>query len=464
MHGDEVTLAEMLKEAGYATGIFGKWHLGDNYPMRPMDQGFDESLIHKSGAIGQTPDCPNDYFDPWLWRNGRRFRATGYCTDVFFKAAIEFIEAHQDQPFFVYVPTNAPHTPLSVDERYVKRYRAMGLDDTTARVYGMVQNIDENFGRLLDALDRLRLRRSTLLMFLTDNGPQQRRYNAGLKGRKASVYEGGIRVPCFVQWPAALRGPARIDPIAAHIDIVPTVLAACGVKTPDGVSLDGVNLMPLLRGETENWPDRTLFFQVHRGLTPERYHNAAVRTPKYKLLFSPTTFGKEQIEVPADAPAELYDLHADSGEQHNMADERAKVVASLRARYDAWFDDVRSTRDFTPGVIHIGSDRENPAVLCRYQDSAYVDGQPTTWSVVIERAGQYELTIDRGKETAATVMYVSIDGNKSRQRLPEGAHSAVFHLPAGPAELDIWVQRPGAQRQRITDNNTRGNVTVRRLR
>jgi len=464
MHGDEVTLAEMFKEAGYATGIFGKWHLGDNYPMRPMDQGFDESLIHRSGGIGQTPDRLNDYFDPLLWHNGREFRARGYCTDVFFRAAVEFIEANQHQPFFVYLPTNAPHTPLTVDERYVEPYRAMGLNDTTARVYGMVQNVDENFGRLLKTLDRLRLRRNTLLIFLTDNGPQQRRYNAGLKGRKASVYEGGIRVPCFVQWPATFRGAARIDHIAAHIDIAPTVLAACEVKPPDGTALDGVNLMPLLRGESENWPDRMLFFQVHRGLAPQRYHNAAVRTPRYKLLFSPTTFGKEQIDLPADPPAELYDLNADPGEQEDIADEHPELVAGFRKRYDAWFDDVKSTRNFTPGVIHIGSDRENPTLLCRYQDSAYIDGQPTTWSVVVEQAGEYELTIDRGEETAPTVMHVSIDGNTSSQRLTEGTNSAVFRLPAGPAELDIWVQRPGTQRQRITDNNTLGNVAMRRLR
>ncbi len=464
MHGDEVTLAEMLRQAGYAAGIFGKWHLGDNYPMRPMDQGFDESLIHKSGAIGQTPDSPNDYFDPLLWHNGREFRAKGYCTDVFFEAAIEFIESNQNQPFLVYLPTNAPHTPLTIDERYVEPYRAMGLNDTTARAYGMVQSIDENFGQLLETLDRLRLRRNTLLIFLTDNGPQQRRYNAGLNGRKASVYEGGIRVPCFVQWPAAIGGPARIDHIAAHIDLAPTVLAACGVETPDNASFDGTNLMPLLRGESENWPDRTLFFQVHRGLSPQRYHNAAVRTPRYKLLFSPTTFSKERIELPADPPAELYDLHADPGEQRNLADEHAELVANLRERYDVWFDDVKSTRNFTPGAIHIGTDHENPTLLCRYQDSAYVDGQPTTWSVVIERAGQYELTIDRGDETTATVMHVSIDGKLSSQPLAEGTRTAVFRLPKGPAKLDIWVQQPNTQRQRIIDNNTRGNVTVRRLR
>ena len=148
MHGDEVTLAETLRDAGYRTGIFGKWHLGGNYPMRPMGQGFDEALIHKSGGIDQAPDKPNSYFDPLLWHNGQEFKSKGYCTDVFFNAALEFIEDNKDEPFFVYLPTNAPHSPLVVDEKYSSPYADMGLDDRTAKVYGMVENIDENFGRL----------------------------------------------------------------------------------------------------------------------------------------------------------------------------------------------------------------------------------------------------------------------------------------------------------------------------
>jgi arylsulfatase A-like enzyme len=463
MHGDETTLAEMLKPAGYATGIFGKWHLGDNYPMRPIDQGFDESLVHKGGGIGQTPDLPNDYFDPLLWHNGREHRAKGYCTDVFFNAAIEFVRVNRNRPFFVYLATNAPHTPLTVADRYVEPYKAMGLDDTTARVYGMVQNIDENLGRLLQTLEQLGLRRNTLVVFLSDNGPQQQRFNAGLRGRKGNVYEGGIRVPCFMQWPAALKQPASIDRIAAHIDIVPTVLAACGVKPPADVSMDGVSLLPLLRGELDNWPDRALFFQVHRGLSPQRYHNAAVRTPRYKLLFAPTTFGIERIELPEDPPADLYDLEADPGEQDNVASQFPDVVARLKEQYDNWYADVSDTRNFTPGVIHLGSDRENPAVLCRYQDSTYENGEPTTWSVLVERAGRYELTIDRGDDTSAAVMYLSINGKVSGKPLSAGTHAAVFQLPDGPARVDVWVQHPDTERRRVTDNSTVGNVVVRRL-
>ena len=192
MHGDEVTLAESLGGHGYATGIFGKWHLGDTYPMRPSDQGFAESLIHKSGGIGQTPDRPNSYLNPILWENGKRVASEGYCTDIFFDSALSFIERNQANPFLVYLALNAPHAPLEIDERYVLPYRAKGLDDSTAKVYGMVQNIDENFGRLLRRLEELELRENTVVFFLGDNGPQQRRFNGGLRGRKSSVFEGAF--------------------------------------------------------------------------------------------------------------------------------------------------------------------------------------------------------------------------------------------------------------------------------
>ncbi|MEQ9070753.1 MAG: arylsulfatase, partial [Gimesia chilikensis] len=203
MYGEETTLAEMLQGAGYATGIFGKWHLGDNYPMRPQDQGFAESLVHRSGGIGQAPDKPNSYFDPWLWKNGQREQGKGYCTDLFFDAALEFMDrqAQAGKPFFVYLPTNAPHTPLEIADSYWKPYQEQGLDETTARVYGMVENLDKNLGRLMAHLDQTKLKENTILIFLGDNGPQQKRYTAGLRGRKSWVYEGGIRVPFVATWP-----------------------------------------------------------------------------------------------------------------------------------------------------------------------------------------------------------------------------------------------------------------------
>jgi arylsulfatase A-like enzyme len=298
MHGDEITIAELLKKAGYRTGIFGKWHLGDAYPMRPNDQGFDETLVHKSGAITQAPDVPNSYFDPLLWENGEAVRRKGYCTDVFFDAAIEFISQNRNRPFFAYIPTNAPHTPLEISDNYIAPYRAMGLDDATARIYGMVENIDDNFGRLLAKLDELDLRRNTVVIFISDNGPQQQRYTAGLRDRKSSVYEGGIRALSFWQWPAGFQQQRKLETLAAHIDVAPTLAQIAGGIEDPARPFDGKSLLPRLQGEQQPWPERTLFFQVHRGLKPQLYRNAAVQTDRYKLVLTPGAFNGEHIPPP----------------------------------------------------------------------------------------------------------------------------------------------------------------------
>ena len=228
MHPEEVTLAEMLQGAGYRTGIFGKWHLGDNYPLRAIDQGFQEALVLRGGGIGQPSDPPggDSYFDPVLQHNGKQEKTRGYCSDVFTDAALGFIERNRDRPFFAYLAFNAPHAPLQVPDSYYQLYKKMNLapgdfpqvghplegkmdPEQTARIYGMVSNIDDNVGRLLAKLDEWKLADSTLVVFLTDNGPQQPRFNAGLRGLKTSVYDGGIRVPCFCAGRAGSRRARR---------------------------------------------------------------------------------------------------------------------------------------------------------------------------------------------------------------------------------------------------------------
>ncbi|MBM4042793.1 MAG: arylsulfatase, partial [Planctomycetes bacterium] len=253
MHPDEVTLAEVLAAAGYKTGIFGKWHLGDNYPLRPIDQGFQEALTHKGGGLCQPSDFPGNpgYTDPILDHNGKPEPTKGYCTDVYTDAALKFIEANKGQPWFCYHATNAPHSPLQVDEKYVEPYRKMGLGENTAKVYGMVANIDENVGRLLAKLDELKLAENTIVIFLTDNGPcgsqrdkgQPIRFNAGLRDQKGTVYDGGIRVPFFFRWPAKIKTGRKVGTIAAHIDVLPTLAAACGARVPPDIKLDGLSLM-----------------------------------------------------------------------------------------------------------------------------------------------------------------------------------------------------------------------------
>jgi arylsulfatase A-like enzyme len=202
-HSDERTLPEMLGAAGYRSGIFGKWRLGDNYPMRPQDQGFDEVLVHGGGGIGQPADPPgNSYFDPILRHDGIEQQRKGYCTHIFFDAAIEFIERNREKPFFAYIPTNAPHSPYLVPDSYIEPYKTKGLDEKDAAIYGMITNIDDNVGRLVARLDDLGLAENTILIFMTDNGPTTRHFTAGLRSQKASVYEGGVRVPFLLRWPA----------------------------------------------------------------------------------------------------------------------------------------------------------------------------------------------------------------------------------------------------------------------
>ncbi len=463
MHGEETTVAELLGKGGYRTGLFGKWHLGDNYPMRPQDQGFQEVLMHKSGGITQPPDQPNSYFDPFLWHNGKRIQAKGYCTDVFFNAAMEFATANQRKPFFAYIPLNAPHTPLEVSEDYVKPYRALGLDDTTAKVYGMVQNLDENFGRLLIHLEKLKIRENTLVIFMTDNGPQQARYTMNLRGRKSMTYEGGIRVPFFVQWPAKWKGARTVDRIAADMDVLPTLLSVCGIKTPADLKMDGMNLEALLSGtKAVELVDRNLFFQVHRGLTPHAYQNMAVINQRWKLVGSPGSFNKEEDVVTAKGPVlELYDLSADPAEERNLASSHPEQLQKLREAYERWFAEVKGTRGFKPGDIHIGNAAENPVHLCYYQDGSWAGKEAKGWQVVVEQAGKYRVRSVREAIPAGTLMVVVWQGKTVRQELKEGR--AVFELVKGAGQLEVWLEDQAGQKLAIDAGGIQGDVMVERL-
>jgi arylsulfatase A-like enzyme len=428
MYTEEVTLAELLKSAGYRTGIFGKWHLGDNYPLRPMDQGFEYSLVHRGGGIGQPSDPPgNSYFSPVLSRNGDEVTGEGYCTDVFFNAAIRFIETNQDQPFFVYLSTNAPHTPLQISDEYVQPYLAMGLDETTARVYAMVTNIDDNMAKLLARLEELELAERSILVFMTDNGHQQDRYSAGLRGRKASVFEGGIRVPFFVRWPGRFEPNQKIHQIAAHIDVVPTILDACGVTVPAGLKLDGVSLMPVWSRETDSLPERFLFFQAHRGDVPELGRACAVRSSGHKLV---QPEGWRAGPGPENPPWMLFDMKADWQEQQDLSAELPEIVSQMRGEYEQWFDNVSSTRGYDPPRIHLGSAYENPVILTR-QDwrgpraSWSADGLGH-WEIQIVSEGQYQIQFRFAEAPFAGQAQLLLAGKEWTTSVPPGTTSVVF--------------------------------------
>jgi arylsulfatase A-like enzyme len=445
MFSDEVTLAEMFAAAGYRTGIFGKWHLGDNYPMRAMDQGFQESLVHKGGGIAQPSDPPggDSYFDATLYRNGIAQKSRGYCTDVFTEAAIAFVEQRRERPFFAWLAYNAPHTPLQVPEADLEPYRALN-DETTAKVYAMVSNIDRNIGRLLKALPT-----NTMVLFLTDNGPQQTRYKSHMRGLKGSVYEGGIRVPFFIRWPGNLKAGHEVLQIAAHIDLAPTLLEACGIQKPANVTFDGVSLWALLTGARVRWPERTLFFQWHRGDVPELHRAFAVRSSRFKLVQAlgagEKWSGKKVFE--------LFDIENDPSESRDLSSDRPELMKKLLASYERWFDDMKSSRGFALPRIVIGATNENPVTLTRQDWRGPQANWGTNglghWDVEVARGGHYLFQMIFPELKEPEVVHLRCQDQMSQQPVAVGMKDCEFkdvRLKQGPGRIEAWIQSGSMKR------------------
>jgi arylsulfatase len=378
----EITIAEMLKSAGYQTGIFGKWHLGDNYPSRPNDQGFDESLIHLSGGMGQVGDFTtwfqgdSSYFNPVLWHNGKQEKYNGYCTDIFAEEAIGFIEKNRQSPFFCYLSFNAPHTPLQVPEEYYQKYKnidpSAGFNDDhkfnrpmsekdkedARKVYAMVSSIDDNLEKLFRKLDELKIADNTLVIFMTDNGPQQNRYVAGMRGLKSSVYRGGIRVPFYLRYPAKYGGNTDIETTSAHIDILPTLAEICNAQLPTDRIIDGKSLAALLSGKQVDWADRSLFFYWTRRY-PELYNNISLQKGNFKLV-GQTNYNAEITDF------ELYDIKTDHFEQKNLVSEKTEIAKQLKTELDKLYTELITSENIInqPQII-IGNKNENPVFLNR---------------------------------------------------------------------------------------------------
>ena len=451
---DEVTMADVFASGGYRTAIFGKWHLGDNYPMRPQDRGFQEVLIHGGGGVGQTPDYwGNDYFDDTYWHNGTLEKHTGYCTDVWFDGAMRFIEANRDRPFFVYLPTNAAHGPYNVSVRYSGMYK--GDEIPNANFYGMITNFDENMGRLMEKLKALGLADNTILIFMTDNGTaaglqRGKGFNAGMRGTKGSEYEGGHRVPCFIRWPAGgLGGGKDVSRLTAHLDLLPTLTDLCGLSMPAGVKFDGTSIVPLLKGTDGNWPDRVLITDSQRIEHPEKWRKSAVMTDRWRLVNG----------------RELYEIHADPGQQNDVAAKHPGAVHELRTAYERWWADVSERFDEYCEIV-LGSDRENPARLtCHdwhadappWNQSHILKGSEANgfWAVDVVRAGDYEFALRRWPEEADVPISGAIPGGRAipvrRARLTiadvdltasvaKEAREVIFRtrLRAGRTTLQTW--------------------------
>jgi arylsulfatase A-like enzyme len=370
----------MLKAEGYATGIFGKWHLGDNYPCRPGDQGFDESLIHLTGGMAQPGDITtylrNDsaYFDPVLWHNGKQQKYKGYCSDIFASNAAGFIERNSRKPFFCYLAFNAPHTPLQVPDAYYNMYRntdpSSGFSGSSVpemtdkdkedarRVYAMVTNIDDNVGKVLKKVDEAGIAKNTIVIFMTDNGPQQRRYVAGMRGLKGSVFRGGVRVPFLIRYPEGKVTDRDINYTSAHIDVLPTVAELCGAKVAADRKIDGRSMVPFLKGMSLPEDDRALFFYWTRR-NPEKYNNIALMKGKYRLV------GQTDHHARAE-DFQLFDIAADPSEKENVVMLNRETAAAMKFLLDSVLADLTSSRNMIePPYISIGTRYENPVFLNR---------------------------------------------------------------------------------------------------
>jgi len=492
----ETTMADVFSAAGYRTAMFGKWHLGDNFPYRPQDRGFEHVVAHKGGGVGQTPDYwGNNYFDDTYFHNGEPVEHSGYCTDVWFDEAIRFIEQcaarqsavapaghaddddaspanspeseapstnspeadsqsanspESDAPFFVYLATNAPHSPYLVSEEYAGPYRD-NPDVPEPEFCGMIANIDANFGRLRRTLAELGLEENTILVFMTDNGSSggseldesqyvARGYNAGMRGKKGSYYDGGHRVPCFLRWPAGgFRTGRDIGEMALHVDLLPTFIELCGLDAP-AVDFDGQSVAPLLNGNQANLPgDRVHFLQYRQDTAPPEKWTNAVMTRRWRLIRG----------------AELYDIKADPGQRRDVAMSHPDVVERLRGAHDAWWDEI------SPGLeaycpVSLGNRAENPTRLCAMDVLGDVAWHQThvaraqkstgTWAVEIDRPGSYRFVLRRWPEERD----LAIDGT-----IPREEAQRLIYAPEDA--LSIAVQ-PVEVRFSLFGNELRGSL------
>lgn len=337
------TYPQLLQQAGYATGIFGKWHLGDEPAYQPNRRGFSEVFIHGAGGIGQSfpgscGDAPqNSYFHPAILHNGKFEKTQKYCTDVFFEQALTWIEERKGQgPFYAHIATNAPHTPLDCPPEYEQKYAHLN-DPKRAKFYGMITNIDDNVGRLRARLKDWDLERDTLLIFMTDNGGTGgvQEFNAGMRGAKVTPWEGGIRVPCFVKWGDRFPAGERSQ-LTAHVDLFPTLTELTGAKIPPEVAarLEGRDLLPVLKSPSAPWENR--LFVAHMGRWPKgqvaaaKYSSCSIRDERYAMV-SPD---KEKAW-------QLFDLKTDPGQQTNILAQHPEVVTRLEAAYDMWWESIQ---------------------------------------------------------------------------------------------------------------------------
>lgn len=399
-----MTMAEVFRRNGYRTGIFGKWHLGDNYPARPTDCGFDFAVHHKAGGVGELSDYwGNSYFDDVYYVNNEPKRFEGYCTDVWFRETMKFMVDSVEQPFFIYLPTNAPHSPFLVDGKYAEPYQHLeGSHIPRAEFYGMLANIDENFGKLEDLLRESGLARNTIVLFLTDNGSGgglnkegTLGHNHGFRGKKGHKTEGGHRVPFFIRWPAGgIRGGRDIPDLTAHIDLLPTLASLCQLKIPDDLILDGVDFSTVLQDKNYKLDPRTLYVHHRQDWRPPMDEDqTCIMTEKWRLVHG----------------TELYDIENDRFQEADLAGQYPEVVAKLLERNRIFLKRAKSRKEYNEFPVHIvGNDRQLEVVLTIQHAigegtgiwkaehvAAGVKNLNNTHAIKVEREGTYRISCQR---------------------------------------------------------------------
>ena len=458
LRADLETMADLFRAGGYRTGMFGKWHLGDNYPYRPQDRGFDESLWFPSSHISSLPDYwENDYFDDVYCRNGSRVRHEGYCTEVFFREATAWMRsrAEVNESFFAYLPTNAPHAPLWVpaeDREAIEKsfsegeHKLPGLAPSQraniVRFLAMIRNVDTHVGRLRRFLRDQGIERNTILIFMTDNGstfgPQY--YNAGMRGAKCSLWEGGHRVPCFVHWPDGELGePRDVGGLTQVQDILQTLIDFCGLEPARDTPLDGISLATALRGGEPVPEDRMLCVNYSRMPsfdypTPDcesimRREGTAVLWKRWRLLEA----------------AALYDLEADPGQERNVIDQHPDVARTMLEALDSWWREVEPVANQVQRIV-IGSDEENPMMLsaCEWKD-VFVDQQRQVriaerkngyWHLQVASSGTYEFELRRWPRESKLAMRAACPA----AQLTDGRFEEGFALPIARSRIMIERQ------------------------
>ena len=439
----EITMADVFSQNGYATGLFGKWHLGDCYPYRPEDRGFQHCVYHKAGGVGQAPDYwGNDYFDDTYIVNGKHQRFEGFCTDVWFDEGMKFIKANKDKPFFAYISTNAPHSPYYCPEEYTKPYEGNPQVSIT-EFYGMITNIDDNMAKLMDLLEQEGIADNTILVFMTDNGTagglkNGRGYDGGMRGMKNSEYDGGHRVPLIIRWPnGKIEAGKSVERLTAHIDILPTFIELCGLEAPD-IEFDGSDISDLLYTEGDDWPDRALVVESQRVVDPIKWRKSAVMTDRWRLVNG----------------QELFDLQADPKQANDIAAQHPDVFERLRGEYDKFWSDVSQEHDLTSYMV-IGSDRSPIVSLSSHDwliDKLPPWNQPhiqqgavaeqSFWAIEVERDGEYEISLRRWPVEADKGINDGTYGKAfhyKQARLRIGDVDETKDIPAGAKEVTFRV-------------------------